>query len=305
MNPNLTDMKKKAKQVQHEELVKLVQNTINLIEKQEKKNSLGKIVKIKPIGEAIIIGDIHGDLESLLYILEESRFFHKIHEKNDVFLIFLGDYGDRGEYSVEVYYIVLWLKTYFPENVILIRGNHEGPEDLLAYPHDLPLELQLKFGRNANFVYTALKNLFNYLSTAVIVEKQYLILHGGIPSKANTIDDLAYAHSKHPQETHLEEILWSDPVENIRGTYASPRGAGKLFGEDVTDNLLRMLNVRAIIRGHEPASEGFKINHHGKILTLFSRKGAPYYNEHAAYLSLELSLRTQTIAELIKYIRQF
>jgi protein phosphatase len=131
------------------------------------------------------------------------------------------------------------------------------------------------------------------------------MLHGGVPSKASTINDLAYAHEKYPRERHLEEILWSDPYEGIKGSYTSPRGAGRLFGEDVTDRLLKMLNVRVLLRGHEPSGEGFKINHSGKILTLFSRKGPPYHNSYGAYLELNLSEVLEDAEQLTEYIRKF
>ncbi|MFQ5836912.1 MAG: metallophosphoesterase family protein, partial [Candidatus Bathyarchaeia archaeon] len=227
----------------------------------------GRLVNVPPKGKMIVVGDIHGDLESLGYILKDSDFMKKIREGEDFLLVFLGDYGDRGFYSPEVYYVVLKLKEMFPENIVLMRGNHEGPNDLLAYPHDLPTHLHRKFGEAGVDVYAKLSELFNHLYSAVLVEGRYILLHGGVPSRASTIDDLAYAHEKHPRETHLEEILWSDPSDSIKGTYPSPRGAGKLFGEDVTEKLLKMLNVNVLIRGHEPSVEGFKINHNGKVLT--------------------------------------
>ena len=33
-----------------------------------------------------------------------------------------------------------------------------------------------------------------------------------------------------------------------------------------------------IVRGHEPAYSGYKWNHDGRVLTLFSRIGPPYMN---------------------------
>jgi len=265
----------------------------------------GRLVNVLPKGKMIVVGDIHGDLESLGYILKDSNFIKKIREGEDFLLVFLGDYGDRGFYSPEVYYVVLKLKEMFPENIVLMRGNHEGPNDLLAYPHDLPTHLHRKFGEAGADVYAKLSEFFNHLYSAVLVEDRYILLHGGVPSKASTIDDLAYAHKKHPRETHLEEILWSDPSDGIKGTYPSPRGAGKLFGEDVTEKLLKMLNVNVLIRGHEPSVEGFKINHNGKVLTLFSRKGPPYHNEHGVYLQLNLSEILENAKQLRQYIHKF
>lgn len=265
----------------------------------------GRLINAPPVGEATIAGDIHGDLESLKHILRDSGFVEKARGGEDVLLVFLGDYGDRGLYSPEVYYAVLKLKELFPKKVVLMRGNHEGPEDILAYPHDLPSQLYRKFGADGSRVYLKLRKLFNYLYNAVIVNERYVLLHGGVPSKASNMDDIAHAHEKHPRESHLEEILWSDPLENMRGTYPSPRGAGRLFGEDITRKLLEMLKVKALIRGHEPCEEGFRVNHGGKILTIFSRKGTPYHNERGAYLQLNVSEMVENAEQIKKYIRNF
>jgi len=266
---------------------------------------IGKLVKAPPENEATIIGDIHGDLESLAQILKDCNFVEKFNRGERPLLIFLGDYGDRGIYSSEVYYVVLMLKENYPENVVLMRGNHEGPDDLLAHPHDLPGHLRNKFGANWSSAYVKLRQLFAQLYNAVLVEEKYILLHGGVPSQAKSLEDVAHAHVKHPRESHLEEILWSDPEEDLTGTYPSPRGAGKLFGEDVTNNFLKMLNVKVLIRGHEPSDMGFKIDHEGKILTLFSRKGEPYYNTQGAYLHLDLAQKIDSAYQMKSNIRMF
>jgi len=291
------------------ELLQVIKDAVQLLNRETGKvGSLGitgRLVSVPPKGEMTVVGDIHGDLESLVYILKNSSFMEKSRRGEDSLLVFLGDYGDRGLYSPEVYYAVLKLKGMFPKNVVLMRGNHEGPNDLLAYPHDLPAHLNRRFGEAGADVYAKLRELFDQLYNAVLVEDSYILLHGGVPSKASTIEDLAYAHKKHPHETHLEEILWSDPNDAIKGTYPSPRGAGRLFGEDVTEKLLKMLNVEVLIRGHEPSEEGFKINHNGKVLTLFSRRGPPYYNEHGAYLQLNASEKLKDRKQLQQYIHKF
>ncbi len=295
--------------VEIDEFLKLVEDTTQVLDNESgqvgTQKITGKLVRIPPIGGAVVVGDIHGDLESLKYILKHSDFIKKAEESENVFMIFLGDYGDRGPYSPEVYYIVLKLKQLFPKHVILMRGNHEGPRDLLAYPHDLPTHLRRKFGENSSTAYVKLRELFDCLYNAVLVEERYILLHGGVPSQASTIDDLAFAHTKHPRERHLEEILWSDPYEDMKGTCASPRGAGRLFGKDVTDRLLEMLRVNLLIRGHESSAEGFKINHRGKVLTLFSRRGPPYRNNYGVYLQLNLSEEIKNARQLIKHIHRF
>jgi len=265
----------------------------------------GRLIRLPSSGEATIIGDIHGDLASLKHILSESLFIERASAGKEVYLIFLGDYGDRGAYSPEVYYFVLTLKKAFPDRVILLQGNHEGPEDILAYPHDLPRHLSRKFGRDGLRVYGELSGLFRRFYTAVILERKFVMLHGGVPSEAESPEDVAFAYKQHPLKSHLEEILWSDPADGISGKYPSLRGAGYLFGEDITERFLRIMGASFLIRGHEPAEDGYKFNHGGRILTLFSRKGPPYYNTHAAYLTIDLSADFESASDIERFIRKF
>lgn len=264
----------------------------------------GRLIQARPRFEAIVVGDLHGDLETLALILEKSMFLQKAQRRERSLLFFLGDYGDRGMLSPEVYYVVLKLKASFPSHVVLMRGNHEGPDDLQASPHDLPTYLRAKFGTNWPDVYAGLQRLYAQLYTAVVIEDSCVLLHGGVPSRAKSLDDLAYAHIKHPRESHLEEILWSDPEEGMNGTRPSPRGAGRLFGQDVTEKFLRMLHVNILIRGHEPAELGYKINHAGKVLTLFSRKGEPYFNSQGAFLQFNATEKIQDAFQLEGYVNQ-
>ena len=309
MLPSLEQIVKESLEANQASFVQLVEEARQLICKEGGTIGnlviSGRLVTLKPQGKALVIGDIHGDLESLIHILKDSDSLKNMRQDKDAVTIFLGDYGDRGEFSVEVYYVVLKLKLSFPEQVILMRGNHEGPEDLMASPHDLPLQFQAKFGEKRETGYSELRELFACLYTAVLVKERYLMIHGGLPQHAKTTEDLAYAHAKHPEQDLLEDMLWSDPNPAIKGTQLSFRGAGKLFGEDVTADLLERFHVKILIRGHEPCDEGFKIDHNGRILTLFSRKGSPYFNAHGAYLQLPLSERLKSAEQLAKYVHTF
>jgi protein phosphatase len=300
---------KEALEVQSEVFNELVNDAVELLSEESGEvgnlHVSGRLVRLKPLGQALIIGDLHGDLESLADILRQSGFVQKLDRTDDAFLVFLGDYGDRGAFSAEVYYTVLSLKLLFPRQVILMRGNHEGPDDLMADPHDLPEQFQNRFGEKWTEAYARIRKLFAYLYNAVLVEDRYLLIHGGVPCQVATIEDLAYAHAEHPKQCFLEEMLWSDPNEAVEQTCPSPRGAGKLFSKKVTDEVLEKLNVKVLIRGHEPCQEGFKIDHGGKVLTLFSRKGPPYFNAYGAYLDVELSKKPENAQQLIPYIHRF
>jgi len=309
LQPSLQQIVKEALDASCERFCQLVDEAFELINGENEKfgnfEVVGRLVKLRPAGKALVVGDLHGDLESLIDILNSSQILKRLGEDPDAVAIFLGDYGDRGYYSAEVYHTLLRLKLQFPKQIIFMRGNHEGPEDLLASPHDLPWQFQSLFGGEWEKAYKRIRQLFNCLYNAVFVEERYLMVHGGVPPQAKTLDDLAYAHKRHPQESLLEDLLWSDPTDAISETCASPRGAGKLFGQKVTDTVLQNFGVKVLVRGHEPCMEGYKIDHNGKILTLFSRKGPPYFNVNGAYLLVQLSQKMQNATELIRHVHKF
>jgi protein phosphatase len=169
----------------------------------------------------------------------------------------------------------------------------------------LPEQFQSRFGERWDEAYRKVHELFSHLYSAVLVEERFLMIHGGLPSQSCTLEDLAFAHERHPRRRFLEDMLWSDPSDSVQGSSASPRGAGRLFGKTITKAALERFNVKALIRGHEPCEDGCKIDHDGRILTLFSRKGPPYSNEHGAFLDLELSAKPVSAEQLVPYVHRF
>ncbi len=283
--------------------VKLIRHIIAQLKSEQKIGKgitvFGRLIYLTLPWDATIIGDIHGDLKSLVRILDGSLFFRS----DNSYLIFLGDYGDRGLYSPEVIAVVLRLKEAFPDRVIMLRGNHEGPQDMIPFPYDLPMQFQQKYGlENGNKIVVELRKLFDYLYNIAIIKDKAVLIHGGFPSEANSIQDVAFAH-KNFENTNMEEMLWSDPHDCVRLTKSSPCGSGKFFGKEITERFLKMLSVNVLIRGHEYCKEGFKINHDGKVLTLFSNIGSHYGSKQAAYLELKTTDKFENAFGLEKNIR--
>ncbi len=261
-----------------------------------------RLVKLDPVGEALVVGDLHGDLQSLKTILEGSGFVAKLEKSPGSCMVSLGDYVDRGPQSAEVLYVLLSLKLAFPRQIILLRGNHEGPKDLLAYPHDLPMQLQYRFPSDWQTIYERLFQLFDLLYLGVYVEKRFLMVHGGVSTKIRGLNDIANAEGC-PEL--FADLLWSDPDDFVKNTTGSARGVGVVFGEKVSRQVLEAVDAKILIRGHEASPEGFKINHDGKVLTLFSRKGQPYFNRFGAYLSLPLHETFEDARQLVPFVCQF
>jgi hypothetical protein len=77
-----------------------------------------------------VIGDIHGDIETLVVTLEKLRQegyldknYHIIVQ--DFYIIFIGDYTNRMPFSVEVMMLLYHVYEYNLGHVFLLRGNHE------------------------------------------------------------------------------------------------------------------------------------------------------------------------------------
>lgn len=297
---DLDELIKDARNSSGHEMVELVEDVTDILDKERGKRNGEALFYLPKEGYATIIGDIHGDLESLSFILEHSKFL----EEENSYLVTLGDYGDRGLHSAEVYYVILKIKEEFPDRVALLRGNHEFPVDLIVRPHDLPMRLEGKYGKVGREIYLNLRTLFDYLLNGAVVKGKYIFLHGGLPTEAESLKDIAFAHKTHPSKSHLEEILWNDPKDGIKGSYPSPRGAGRVFGPDITERILKRFGVKTLIRSHEPC-EGTDVKHEGRILSLFSRKGRPYRNSKAAYLKIDLSEEPKDAYELDEKAHKF
>ena len=260
---------------------------IELLKEEREKGSLGRkngvhILDKISAKNLIVIGDIHGDFSSLTYIINN---FDKVND----FFIALGDYIDRGSAKAQVLslFTLLKLKIENAQKVILLRGNHEPPKGLEPYPHDYPSMLNKLYGQEkGKELYELSRAFFDEMPYAIIIKGLALFLHGGPPTSGlNNNEDQYLGYSKWPPDLYvLEEVLWNDPRDNIDLWAPSPRGAGKLWGKRITEKVLKKIDVKYIIRGHEPAPYGYKVNHGGKVLTLFSRLGEPYSNIKASYI---------------------
>jgi len=258
----------------------------------------GKLVEIEALENLIVVGDLHGDLESLNKILIIWK-----KEKNN-YIIFLGDYADRGNNGLEIIEKVMKLKN--NENVILLKGNHEDYDEdgnPLFRPCNLIREVESKRGYWNSYFSNQLEPFFKNLYLSAIAEKDILFVHGGISSKIKNLEDL-----RHPNREVEMDIIWSDPepFEN-KGEWPNSRGAGVEFGLDVTEKILNELNVNLIIRSHQPnlATGGPNFKHKDKIITISSTSvygGKPHCLEIPGSKISEIAKHPNKIKEYTKFL---
>ncbi|MCS7123598.1 MAG: metallophosphoesterase family protein, partial [Candidatus Aenigmarchaeota archaeon] len=217
-----------------------------------------KLIEIE-CERAIVVGDIHGDYTT----------FSKVKNFIDKYfvVIFLGDYADRGEFGIEIIEEVYELTK--KQNVVALKGNHEDYSEN-GFPNfspcDLIREAEIKKKSWKQYFHNFFKNFIDSLYLAAILNEKYLLIHGGISSKIKSKKDLS-----HPTKEIEEDVLWSDPY-NGDGEYPNPRGAGVLFGKNITDTICKILGIEKIIRSHEPikAINGVFYEHNEKVLTINS-----------------------------------
>ncbi len=196
-----------------------------------------------------ICGDIHGQFYDLIELFKVGG------EMPARAYLFLGDFVDRGYYSVETFLLLLALKVRYPDRITLIRGNHESRQITQVYGfYD---ECMKKYG-SVN-VWRYCTDIFDYLSLAAVVEGKVLCVHGGLSPAIDSLDQIRTLDRKQevPHEGGMCDLLWSDP-EDIEGWGMSPRGAGYLFGGDIVQKFFHINDVNLIARAHQLVMEGFK-----------------------------------------------
>lgn len=217
---------------------------------------------LSEVCRVIVVGDIHGDYESFRKVC--SLF----DDKND-YLIFLGDYADRGSRGVEVLEGVVALIEKYPNRVIALKGNHE---DYAAdgrpkfMPCTLMLEVNEKRGSWRTYFKNELQPFLNRLSLAALVPNKVLFVHGGVSRNVRGVTDLRF-----PSQHVESDLLWSDPFDGA-GERPNLRGAGVEFGKDVSKEVCRRLGVEKIVRSHQPqkARDGPCVEHDGRVITIGS-----------------------------------
>ena len=252
-------------QIDLEDIMSVVELSLQLFIREEN--------MIRLSAPIIVVGDIHGQLYDLLEVFRveppppQSQY------------LFLGDYVDRGYYSVETLVYLLCLKIKYPTRVFLLRGNHES--FTVTQNYGFFAEVVSKY-KDQN-VYMKFLELFNFLPIAALINEKIFAVHGGLSPYLHLLDQVQVLDrfQEPPFEGPLADLLWSDPNES-QGFIVSKRGTGFLFGADTSKKFAHLNNLVHITRAHQLAHKGYHIWFDGLVSTVWSAPNYMYRNRNLA-----------------------
>lgn len=259
--------------------------------------------------DIVVISDIHGSILDLIKVLSDNGL-----PESKTYL-FLGNYVDKGTDDIAVVTLLLLLKICFPNNVYLLRGNHEFLDQ--NSKQCFPIRCKNYFG--SYNTYRMFNYCFEFLPLAAIIDDDILCVHGGVSQwirNRNSISSLIRPLNINKDiisRMIITDLVWAD---SSRGEYEfsdrsgftlSKRGIGYAFNEYGLKNILEKLNVTRIIRGHQPCEEGYKIEYDHLCYTIHLRNLFEYYNSYGSYCIVknthndELTVKSSIFIDLKKY----
>ncbi|MCQ2818193.1 MAG: metallophosphoesterase [archaeon] len=153
-----------------EDILKLIDQVTKIVEEQP--------IVLKVETPVKVFGDIHGQYQDLM------RFFDLYSapttgpggDIEGLDYIFLGDYVDRGNHSLETICLLIALKIKFPNQIHLLRGNHE--DRWINSSFGFQKECIERVGDEENgTVFTKFNDFFDYLPLAAIVDVNYILFN--------------------------------------------------------------------------------------------------------------------------------
>lgn len=232
-----------------------------------------------------ICGDIHGQFEDLCQLFSSFSFpphfpVDKDSSKEPKELptpqryLFLGDYVDRGPFSIETISLLFALRLLYPDKIFLLRGNHESRAVNTQY--GFYFECTRRFSIN---LYEAFQYAFNCMPICATVGNKIVCMHGGI---SEDLKDLTHLETLErpfdiPDVGVMSDLCWADPSVEISDYADSPRGAGRIFGRSALDEWLETHNLDMVVRAHQIVMDGYEFLFDKKLVTIFS---APCYCGH-------------------------
>lgn len=266
-----------------------------------------------------VYGDIHGQFIDLmrLFARYKAPTDGELGDIDSMDYLFLGDFVDRGNFSLETMVLLFALKVKYPTQIHLIRGNHEDPtiNSIYGFRDECMRKLQ-EDTEDPESCWNKFNRAFEWLPVGAVIEDRILCLHGGIGGAINTLAEInAIRRPLHvaqipqtPFEQRVTDLLWSDPSDHDAVTGVTlnetrdPDGTGRIvkFGPDRVEEFLEANPpLSMILRAHECVMDGFERFANGRLITVFS--ATDYCGHHKNAGALLFVRRDLTIVPKLIY----
>ncbi|KAK9173913.1 Calcineurin-like phosphoesterase family protein [Cryptosporidium meleagridis] len=261
------------------------------------------LIKIKRNNSVRIFGGIHGQLIDLLYFFEQFSWPH--FHKGDILsmkYVFLGDYVDRGKFSLEVISILFSLKIMFPDKIFLLRGNHEDASVNLT--NGFHFECKQKFGVDGEAVWERINDAFEFFSISALIDDQVLCIHSGIGKSIKSIENLSgipkpihvkseelinkndFNNKLDESDRYVLECLWSEMIDQtsfydsqnfINETDVEHTRDAEIFEKNMyfydsydVEDFMNTNSIKLIVKTNDYCKRGYGYNANGRVVSLNS-----------------------------------
>ncbi|OHT06485.1 Ser/Thr protein phosphatase [Tritrichomonas foetus] len=202
--------------------------------------------------DLVIVGDIYGNLHNLLHILMKFGF------PPSTRYLFLGNYVDYGNYSLEVATLLLSLSCAYPDHVFLLKGESES-FGLQVY-QGFYQEVVSQFGNPQ--LWSKFINVFEYLPVATLIQQSILCAQMGILERYSSIGEISV------QMRPLRIPKLADAF-----TVATSQ-MKNVFSEDSANEIADKYNTGFIVSGSCPVGESIAGYADGRIYAISACESA-------------------------------
>lgn len=189
--------------MKREDIIELASECINILAVQPT-----VIREIKP--PVKVFGNLHGNYADLMRFFDIWKAPSESGDIHGFDYVFLGNYVDRGAYSLETVCLLMALKLKYPKQIFLLRGNHEdrNVNKYLGFGEECTKRLGEDINQ-ASSVFAKINEMFDWLPLAAIIldkgsQNKVFCVHGGIGSTAMKVEEIEKI--QRPIQINLGEI---------------------------------------------------------------------------------------------------
>lgn len=258
----------------NEDIEVLIRETIKIVQLEP------TLVKVK--SPVKVFGNLFGQYYDLMRFFESFGNPSEDFQMGDISFmtyVFLGDFCDRGIFSLEVVFLLFALKVKYPDSIYLLRGHHE--DESVNKHYGLFEECTSRV--DDTMVFAKINAVFDFLPLACLIDNKILAIHGGIGSNINKLSDIASIKRpititqevKTLPQQMIIDILYSEYSESVSDiSQNDERDVSKFgfivkFGKERLNRFLNENGLRLLITSHTWISEGVRV-YQDRIISVYS-----------------------------------